>query len=146
MKIHKAQIHAFIPQRAPFVMIDNLIEATPDRFETDFLILPGNIFLEQSVLREFALIENIAQSSAAGLGFINRASHQRPIDGFIGGISKLVVYDLPRVHDKIYTVVTKLHQLENMYLLKGENYADGKKLLECKIKLIGLMSENLTLQ
>jgi len=138
MKVCKEQIEVFIPQRAPFIMIDNLIEASPDKFVTDFQILPDNIFLEEEVLREFALIENIAQTSAAGLAFLNRFSETGPVDGFIGGITKLVVYDLPKVNDKVYTIVIKLHQFENMYLLKGENYVNDKKLMECNVKLVGL--------
>ena len=139
MEVSKEQIESFIPQRAPFIMIDNLIEATPNKFTTDFLILSDNIFLENKLLREFALIENIAQSGAAGIGFLNRSLKTKPVDGFIGGISKLIVHDLPKVNDKIYTIVTKLHQLGNMYLLKGESFVNGNRLIECEVKLVGLM-------
>ena len=138
MKVSKSEIESFIPQRAPFIMVDNLLEATAGRFETDFLVAPGNIFLEGEILREFALIENIAQSTAAGLGFINKSSTDMPVDGFIGGISKLVVHQLPKVNDTVDTIVTILLQLENMYLLRGENFVDGKKLVECELKLAGI--------
>ena len=140
MKISKEQIENFIPQRAPFIMVDNLLEASSNKFETDFTVQSDNIFLEDKVLREFALIENIAQSCAAGIGFTNTSSEALPvdIDGFIGGISKLEVFELPKVGDKIYTVITKLTQLGNMYLLRGENYVNDKKLLECEVKLVGL--------
>lgn len=140
MKVSKSHIESFIPQRSPFIMIDNLINASPDRFETDFLVLEDNIFMEDGMLREFALIENIAQSTAAGLGFLNRSSTTMPLDGYIGAITKLVLYDLPRVNDTIYTIVTKLLQLNNMYLLRGENFVPGKKLIECEIKLVGKLS------
>jgi len=140
MKIGKAQIESFIPQRAPFIMIDNLIEVTSTTFETDFEILPDNIFLEEERLREFALIENIAQSSAVGLGFLNMSTHTMQIDGFIGAISKLKVHDLPKVNDKIFTMVTLLHQFDNMYLLKGESFVNNKRLIECEVKLVGRMT------
>ena len=63
MIISKEKIESYIPQREPFIMIDNLVEATPETFKTDFRILADNIFIEKGILREFALIENIAQSS-----------------------------------------------------------------------------------
>ena len=119
-------------------MIDNLVEATTEKFKTDFRILPGNIFVEKGVLREFALIENIAQSSSAGLAIIKMSRGKKAEDGFIGGISKLKLYDLPKVNDTIYTIVNLITQLENMFLLKGENYLNGKKLLECELKLVGI--------
>jgi hypothetical protein len=137
MRISKAEIERYIPQRKPFIMVDNLTNATPEKFETDFLVLADNIFIEDGVLREFALIENIAQSSAAGLAITKKYSSEKPADGFIGAISKLKLYDLPKVHDTIYTIVNLIAQFENMFLLRGENYFNGKKLLECEIKLAG---------
>ena len=137
MIISKEKITSCIPQRAPFIMIDDLVEATNERFKTDFTILPGNIFVENGILREFALIENIAQSSSAGLAVTKMVAGKKAIEGFIGGISKLKLYDLPVVNDTIHTTVTLIAQLENMFLLRGENYVNGKKLLECEIKLVG---------
>lgn len=138
MKISKTDIENYIPQRDPFIMIDNVVDAVPEKFETDFLVLPENIFVENGILREFALIENIAQTSSAGLAITKRYSGKKNADGFIGAISKLKLYDLPKVHDTIYTVVSLVAQFENMYLLKGENYLGEKKLLECEIKLVGI--------
>lgn len=137
MRVRKEEIELFIPQRHPFVMIDNLIEATEDTFTSDFRILPGNIFLEGDILREFALIENIAQSSAAGLCYLNASSQKGSVEGFIGAISKLKLFELPRVNQTLNTIVSKLLQLDHMYLLKGECYANGTLLLECQLKLAG---------
>ena len=138
MIISKQKIESYIPQRAPFIMIDNLIEASTERFKTDFRILHDNIFVDQGVLREFGLIENIAQSSSAGLAIIKKFIGKKITNGFIGGISKLKLYDLPHVNDTIYTMVTLIAQLENMFLLKGENYVNGRKLMECELKLVGV--------
>ena len=138
MIISKEKIQSYIPQRAPFIMIDNLVDAQGEMFKTDFLVLADNIFVEKGVLREFALIENIAQTSSAGLAVTKAYTGEKPIEGFIGGISKLKLYDLPLVNETIHTTVNVLVQLENMFLLKGENHANGRKLLECEIKLVGV--------
>jgi predicted hotdog family 3-hydroxylacyl-ACP dehydratase len=138
MIISKEKIESYIPQRTPFIMIDNLVKATQEKFETNFRILPDNIFLEKGILREFALIENIAQSSSAGLAITKKFSGKKTVDGFIGSISKLKLYELPKVNDTVYTVVNLVAQLENMFLLKGENFVNGKKLLECELKLVGI--------
>lgn len=138
MVITKENIQFYIPQRAPFIMIDNLIEATGKSFKTDFLILADNIFVEDEVLKEFALIENIAQSSSAGLAVTTFSAGSKTVDGFIGGISKLKLFELPGVNETIYTVITLLARLENMFLVKGENFINGRKLLECEMKLVGI--------
>ena len=138
MIISKATIELYIPQRTPFIMIDNLITASSEKFESDFRVLPNNIFVENGLLREFALIENIAQTSSAGLAIIKMFPGKKNIDGFIGGISKLRLYDLPMVNETIQTIVLLIAQFENMFLVKGENFVKGRKLLECELKLVGI--------
>lgn len=138
MIISKENIKDFIPQRPPFVMIDNLTEAANDVFKTDFRILPDNIFIENGMLREFAMIENIAQSSSAGLAITKKYPGNKSPEGYLGAISRLRLYELPKVNDKIYTIVKLLAQLNNMFLLKGENYLNDTKLMECEVKLVGI--------
>ena len=138
MIISKATIELYIPQRTPFIMIDNLITASSEKFESDFRVLPNNIFVENGLLREFALIENIAQTSSAGLAIIKMFPGKKNIDGFIGGITKLKLYDLPMVNDTIQTIVLLIAQFENMFLVKGANFVNGRKLLECELKLVGI--------
>lgn len=138
MRISKAEIEHYIPQRAPFIMIDNLVLATSEKFETDFTILPDNIFVEEGLLREFALIENIAQSSSAGLAVFKRYPGEQLVDGFIGGISKLKLYELPKVGDTVYTIVNLVAEIQNMFLLRGETFVNERKLIECELKLVGV--------
>lgn len=142
MRISKAEIEHYIPQRAPFIMIDNLINATSEKFETDFRILWDNIFVEEGILREFALIENIAQSSSAGLAVFKRYSGEQLVRGFIGGISKLKLYGLPKVGDTVYTIVNLVAEIQNMFLLRGETFINERKLIECELKLVGVEKED----
>lgn len=137
MEISKNEIGSFIPQRAPFIMVDHLLKAGDDVYETEFYIDAGNIFVEEGLLREFALLENIAQSCSAGIAFNNSKLREKTVEGFIGAISKLVLYELPRVNDTIRTRVQLLAHLNNMYLLKGECFANGVRLIECEMKLAG---------
>lgn len=137
MKISKSQIQNYIPQREPFIMVDNLLEATSEKFQTDFFIDEKNIFLEDGFLREFALIENIAQSSTVGIVVTATGALNKPVEGFIGAITKLNLYDLPKVNDTIHTIITLVCKFDTMYLMRGQNYLNDKLLLECEIKLVG---------
>lgn len=137
IKVPKHEITNYLPQRDPFIMVDNLIDAYENKIETNFYISPHNIFVENGILREFALIENIAQSSAIGLNFLVSTRNNLPSDGFIGAISKLVVYDIARVDETIDTTVYLKAAWGNLYLLKGESFVGAKKIFECEIKLAG---------
>jgi predicted hotdog family 3-hydroxylacyl-ACP dehydratase len=137
MKIAKTDIGSFIPQRPPFIMIDNLVHARADYFESDFFISPDNIFVENGRLREFGLIENIAQSCSAGIAFTNAHLQKKNIEGFIGAISKLKLFALPGENETIQTRIQLIAQLDNLYMLKGETFLNETKLLECELKLAG---------
>lgn len=136
MLVARNDMESFIPHRKPFVMIDNLLHATPESFESDFYIETDNILAEDGFLQEAGLIENIAQTCAAAFGFLDAAKHESPRTGFIGAISKLELYELPAVNSSIVTTVKPLHQLENIYLVKGENRQDGRILLSCEMKIV----------
>jgi predicted hotdog family 3-hydroxylacyl-ACP dehydratase len=136
MKITREQIAEIIPQKAPFVMIDNLVEATGEMFESNFTVRNENIFLRDNQLTEPALIENIAQTCAAGFASLQKDQQGEPKIGFIGGITKLQVHSLPVIHEQVDTRVTVLYQLDQVFLVKGESFCSGKMLLECEMKIV----------
>lgn len=134
--ITKENIESVLPHRDPFIMIDNLIEASTVEFKTDFIVQPNNIFIKNEVLQEPALIENIAQTCAAGFGFLNSQSDGNATLGFIGAVTKLELFNLPGVNSKITTKAQVTYQFQNVFLVKGENYCNGTKLLECEMKIV----------
>jgi 3-hydroxyacyl-[acyl-carrier-protein] dehydratase len=134
--IPKELIQNYIPHRPPFVMIDNLVTVSPENFESDLLITPDNILTENGFLQEAGLIENIAQTCAAGFGYLDYSADGEPKMGFIGAITKLQVFELPPVNARIETSVTPTHQLGNIFLVKGLNSLEGRKLLECEMKIV----------
>jgi predicted hotdog family 3-hydroxylacyl-ACP dehydratase len=135
MIIDKNTITSFIPQRNPFVMIDNLIAADENGFESNFYLSGHNLFNENGTITEPALIENIAQTCAAGFGYLGCQSNEKPSIGYIGSISKLTVYELPQAENTIHTQVTIISKLGNIFLIRGQNSLNGQLLLECEMKI-----------
>lgn len=136
MIVAKEAITGYIPHREPFVMVDNLISATRERFESDFQITADNVLVQDGYFQETGLIEHIAQTCAASFGYLDASEGGEPKVGFIGAVSKVVVTELPPVGATIRTVVTPLHQLGNIYLVKGESSLDGRILLGCELKIV----------
>lgn len=94
---------AFIPQQPPIVMIDNILVCEDAQFVTDFLIRPDNVFVDGDCFRESGILENIAQTCAARVGFC--AADQRVPRGVIGGISNFVLHRHPKVGQQITTTI-----------------------------------------
>lgn len=136
MIIPKENITDYIPQKKPFVMIDDLLEASLEGFESNFKVMEDTLFIESACLTEPALIENIAQTCAAGFGYLQKQGNEEPKIGFIGAITKLVVHSLPGINGLISTNIKVIHQLENVFLVRGENFCESRKLVECEMKIV----------
>lgn len=136
MLIDKTNIESVIPQRPPFVMIDSLESADWTELKGLFQVRPDNIFLRNEVLTEPALVENIAQTCAAGFGFMARNEGGAGKIGFIGGISKLEIHGLPVIGDVIQSRVLVTYKLDNIYVVKGESICRDQKLIECEMKIV----------
>ena len=137
MLANKDSITQFIPQRAPFVMIDELITATEEGFETGFEIIANNLFLEDGILSESSLVENIAQTCAAGFGYVNsQAGKSEGQLGFIGAVSRLTVSGIAKLGDKIETKVSVLNSFDAIHLIEGVASCNEIELLRCQMKIV----------
>ena len=73
-----------LPQRPPFVMIDKLLNFDEVNTTTCFQVRADNIFVEGEVLNPCALVENIAQTCAARMGYINHYIYKENVKlGFL---------------------------------------------------------------
>ena len=79
-----------IPQKPPMVMVDRLVSIEGKTTITAFRISPDNIFVEKGLFREPGLIENMAQTAAAGVGAHSQSDNAPPPEGFIHGEREFV--------------------------------------------------------
>lgn len=136
MTVPQESINQYIPHRDPFIMVGSLVSVTADRFESEFFIEMDNVLVEGGSFTESGLLENIAQTCAASFGFLSREEAGEPKIGFIGAMTKVEVYELPPINSTIRTIVVPLHQLGNIYLVKGESFMEGRILLGCEMKIV----------
>ena len=137
MLIEKENITRFIPQRAPFVMIDTLVSADEKGFKSTFGIEQDNLFLQDSILSESALVENVAQTCAAGFGYINSLKGDGEGQlGFIGAVSRLTVENLPALGATLTTEIEILNTFDTIHLVQGAVFCDQTKLIECQMKIV----------
>lgn len=95
----------YIPQRDPIVMVDRLLKVDADSIISSFLIKDSCIFCIENQLSESGLIENIAQTAAAGLGYLDKQNNKEVSIGFIATIKKLQIQSLPSVNSTIITEI-----------------------------------------
>lgn len=124
-----------IPQKPPMVMIDRLVGIEGKTTVTAFRITAENVFCEDGFFREPGLIENMAQTAAAGVGAKPGSEGREPPLGFIGGIRNLVIHAWPRVGDEIETHVTVEHEVFDATVVTGKVFLKGALMAECELKI-----------
>ena len=133
--IHGEGILGLIPQRPPIVMVDSFFGIEENCSYSGLTVTPDYIFCEAGKLQEPGIIEHIAQSAAARIGFIyTRQGAQVPL-GFIGSVDKLRIYDLPEVGMKLFTEITVVQEVFDITLIAAQVKADEKLIAECRMKI-----------
>lgn len=111
-------ISHLIPQKAPFVMVDTLLEFTPEKLVSSFKILDNNLFIEKGALNEPGIIENMAQSVALHTGYDYFLKGKQAPTGYIGSIKKVEIFKPVKLNDIITTKVDILHEFDGITMVK----------------------------
>ena len=107
MKLKGEDIKLLIPQREPFIMVDE-IEATDGTHAVSALtVRSDNYFmLPDNTISETCLIEHIAQSCSALMGCQALDQHlENPPVGLIGEVKHFECNSRPQVGEKVCTTI-----------------------------------------
>lgn len=134
--LRSIDIHTVLPQQEPFVMIDNLIHFAENTSVTETLVRDTNIFVDDGRFSASGMMENIAQTCAARVGFYNKYVLHKDVQvGFIGAIRNYMVYGQPPVGALIRTRVDILEEVFGMTLADAEITYGDKVIATAEIKL-----------
>jgi predicted hotdog family 3-hydroxylacyl-ACP dehydratase len=128
-------ISSIIPQKYPFVMVDSLLECSHLFTKTTFKIKTDNILVEDGEFSAAGLIENIAQTAAAGVGYKASQANVPTSGGYIGAIKNLEIFALPVVEDVIETSITVIDEVFSITLISGSVMCNGILLATCELKV-----------
>lgn len=134
--VNKNNITDYIPQRFPIVMIDNLLSCDDNTVVTDFLVREDELLVLNGQLSESGLLENIAQTAAAKVGY---ECHIRQIPvplGFIGGIGKVKINKLPEIGETVKTIVDIDKMVFGVTIIKASSFVGDELLISCEMKIV----------
>ena len=136
MLVTKEQITTVIPQREPFVMVGDLINCDEINSITTFFVKEDNLLVDNGELTEAGLTENIAQTAAAGFGYISQQNKKPVSVGFIAAIKNLEIFALPKVGETIETTVAITNQIFDVTVIFGSVKCNGELLASCEMKIL----------
>lgn len=95
-----------LPQREPFVFVDRLVHYDERETVTVFTVPEEHLLVADWYLTAPGILENMAQSSAARIGYLCKFILHVPVRvGYIGAIRKFRVYRLPAVGETLTTTI-----------------------------------------
>ncbi len=128
-------ILSLIPQRHPFVMISELLYSDQQLTRTGFRVSEDNIFVEHGKFNEAGLLENMAQTAAAGAGYA-AGMENRPVDiGYIGAVKNFEIFELPGVNDELITEITIENRIFDVTVVAGNIWCNKKLIARCELKI-----------
>jgi predicted hotdog family 3-hydroxylacyl-ACP dehydratase len=133
--IEDIALKELIPQRPPFVMIDKLVSSDKVYSVTEFDVKADNLFVDNGRMTASGLVENIAQTCAARIGYINLNSGETVKIGVIGSISNLNISRTPMVGEHLVTTIKLLEEVFQVTLVEAVVKSGNEVLAQCNMKI-----------
>lgn len=110
-------VESLIPQRSPFVMVNELAEYSENHLISGFEIKEENIFVQNGIFQASGMIEHQAQSVALHTGYKYYLLGKDAPTGYIGAIKSFEAEALPKVGDHLKSEVTILNEVMGVTLV-----------------------------
>lgn len=134
--LRQIDILELLPQQEPFVMIGSLIHFNHKCTITETEIKSDNIFVDNGCFSASGLMENIAQTCAARIGYVNKYILKKGIQlGFIGAVRNFEIIDHPKVGDVLTTQVNVKEEVFGMTLAEATIKCSGKIIVSTEMKI-----------
>ena len=139
MKITDIDIAEILPQQFPFRFVDRLLSYGEVDTLTEYRVSADCLFVEDGTMLESGLVEHMAQSSAARVGYINK--YIRGLDvriGFIGSIRNLKIYRRPAVGEVLVTTVSLVQEIFGISMVNVIVRSGDLPVAEASLKTVEL--------
>ena len=122
-----------IPQRHPIVLVDRLLDSDVEKSVSDFLIQEDCVFVEDGRMVSAGLMENIAQTCALRIGYLNRGQKVRI--GVVGAVKNFSVIQFPPVGSTLTTTVKEVLYVEPALVVSAEIRVGNDLVATCEMKV-----------
>ena len=132
-----SDIQEILPQQKPFVMVDSLLHFDMTKTVTRFEVKSDCLFVSDGRLSSSGVIENIAQTCAARIGYINKYILKKEIAaGMIGAVKDFEIFRFPRVGDTVTTEVEVKEEVFGIVLVVARAYIDETLIAEGEVRVM----------
>ncbi|MEK7721224.1 MAG: hypothetical protein AAB359_02415, partial [Elusimicrobiota bacterium] len=124
-----------IPHRRPMIMIDALLEASPERGVAAKTFRRQDYGLDGDVVCETALVECVAQTTAALFGYHRLSNSGEAGLGFLAALSSFAFSRRPSVNEPLRIEAQVVRSFGAMWIVKGRVLSGGELVAWGEIKI-----------
>lgn len=129
-------VSELIPQKAPFVMVDKLLDFSEEEVTAGITVKATNIFVKNNTFTEPGLIEHMAQSVALHTGCQYKLKNEPAPVGYIGSVKSVEIKQLPKLNDELVTKVSILHEIMGVTLVNVSVSLNEKEIAKSQMKTV----------
>lgn len=134
-ELEQIPVTALLPQQLPFIMIDALTDFSEKETATRLTVRKDNIFVERGRLTAYGVLENMAQTCAARLGYANYVLHKAVNVGFIGAMRGGFFHRLPQVGEVVHTRIEVIEEIMGLTLVDAKVSSGEEVLATAQMKI-----------
>ena len=117
-------------------MVDHLVDYSETQTTCELSVRPDNVFCENGELAAAGLIEHIAQTCAARLGYYNKYVLKVGVRlGFIGEVKDLEIVRLPREGETLNTTIVVMQEIFDVTLVNAEVRVGTEVIATTRLKI-----------
>ena len=94
-----------------------------------------NLFVRNGQLDECGLIEHIAQSAAARIGYIFKGQNQHIPLGYIGSVNKMLIHRQAQVGEQLHTTIKVEQEIFEITLISATVHVNEEIIAEGQLKI-----------
>ena len=129
-------IATLLPQGPPFILVDKLLFSNETVSRTSFRITAENPLVDRGRLTEGGLLENIAQTAAAGSGYHALQTGGSVAAGYIASVSNFIITALPQIGDELLTETTVQLRIPDIIVISGVVNCKEQVIATCEMKIL----------
>ena len=117
-------------------MVDHLVDYSETQTTCELTIRKDNVFCENGEFAAAGLIEHIAQTCAARLGYYNKYVLKVGVRlGFIGEVKDLEIVRLPREGETLNTTIVVMQEIFDVTLVNAEVRVGTEVIATTRLKI-----------
>lgn len=125
----------FLPQRAPFLLVDRLLECNQHFCCTNFAVPADHPMVRDGRLSEGGVLENIAQTCATHIGYLSR--HLPIRIGVVASVKNVEINFLPKIGAHLETTVEEQGEpIFSVSIYVAKVYSEGALMAQGEMRVV----------